>query len=156
MISLHTKGSVIIEVVVVSAIISMVSLAFLGTLSTLSRFHQKDMLAIKGGLLAEEGLEAVRYIKGSGWSNLSTVPLNTARYFELATSSWGVTTTPEIVDGIFYRFFKLSAVSRDVNDDIVSTGGTVDVNTFLVESNVSWNWRGSTSTSQYKTYVTNI
>ena len=156
MISLHTKGSVILEVVVSAAIISLVSLAFLGALATLSQFHQKDMLSIKGGLIAEEGLEAARFVKGSGWTNLSNLPLNTAHYFALATSSWGVTTTPEIIDGVFYRFFTLSAVSRNVSDDIVTSGGTVDANTFLVESSVSWNWKGATSTTNYKTYVTNI
>jgi len=156
MISLHTKGSVIIEVIVASAIISLVSLAFLGTLATLSQFHQKDMYSIKGGLLAEEGLEAARYVKGSGWSNLSIIPTDTTRYFALATSSWGVTTTPEIVDGVFYRSFKLYQVARNISDDIVSSGGTVDSNTFLVESIVSWMWRGATSTTSYKTYVTNI
>ncbi len=154
--SSHTQGSVLLEVVVTSAIISLVSLSFLGTLATLSRFHQKNMLSIKGGLLAEEGIEAVRFVKGSGWSNLSSLPVNTPRYFELATSSWGVTTTPEIIDGLFYRSFILYSVARDAGDDIVSSGGTLDPNTFLVESRVSWNWRGATSTVSYKTYVTNI
>jgi hypothetical protein len=74
----------------------------------------------------------------------------------LATSSWSATTTPEVVDGLFYRQFKLSSVSRDSSDDIVVVGGTVDVNTFLVESSVAWNARGATSTITYKTYVTNI
>ncbi|MEN9621804.1 MAG: hypothetical protein RLZZ67_238 [Candidatus Parcubacteria bacterium] len=156
MISFHTKGSVIIEVVVASAIISLVSLAFLGTLSTLAVFHQKDMLSIKGGLLAEEGLEAVRFVKGSGWSNLSSLPLNTPRYFTLATSSWSVTTTPEIIDGLFYRSFKLNQVSRDGNDDIVPSGGTIDSNTFFAEASVSWRVRNATTTITYKTYVTNI
>ncbi len=145
-----------VEVVVVSAIISVVSLAFLGTLATLSRFHQKDMLSIKGGLLAEEGLEALRFVKGAGWSNLANLPLDTDRYFELAASSWSVTSTPEIIDGIFYRMFRLSAVYRDGNDDIVSIGGTVDTNTFFAQSSVSWRWKGATSTTSYKTYVTNI
>lgn len=156
MIPFHTKGSVIVEVVVASAIISAVSLAFLGTLATLSRFHQKDMLSIKGGLLAEEGLEAVRYIKGSGWTNLSSLPLDTPQYLALATSSWGATTTAEVVDGIFYRSFKLSAVYRDASDDIVSSGGTLDADTLFAESSVSWAWRNATSTVTYKTYVTNI
>lgn len=156
MISFHTKGSVIVEVVVASAILSVVSLAFLGTLATLSRFHQKDMLAIKGGLLAEEGLEAVRYIKGGNWNTISSLTPDTPYYLSLSTSSWGVTTTPEIVDGVFYRSFKVFTVQRNSSDDIVSSGGTVDPNTLLAESRVSWNTRNSTSTATYKTYVTNI
>lgn len=156
MISFTTKGSVIVEVVVTSAIISLVSLAFLGTLASLSQFHQKNMLAIKGGLLAEEGLEAIRYVKGSGWNNLSGIPLNTQRYITLGVSSWGVTTTPEIIDGIFYRSFIVRSVLRNNSDDIVSSGGTLDSDTLFVESFVSWNWRNATNTVVYKTYVTNI
>jgi hypothetical protein len=150
------KGSTIVEVIVAASILAVVSLAFLGAFSVLARFHQKDMDSIKGGLLAEEGLEAARLIKSGGWSVLSGIPSATTRYFALGTSTWGVTTTPEIIDGSFYRSFRVNQVSRDSSDDIVTSGGTVDPDTILLESTVSWNWRGATTSVTYKTYVTNI
>jgi len=154
--SKHTKGSTLVEVLVVAGVLASIALAVFGTLSLLSRFHQKNMSTIKAQLLAEEGIEALRFIKASGWSTLSGIPSGTARYLALSASSWGVTTTPEIVDGVFWRTVKVYAVSRDVSGDIVSSGGTVDPNTLLLESKVSWLWRGATSTTGYQSYITNL
>lgn len=151
-----TKGSSLVEVVVVAAVLGAVAAAFFGSYSALSRFHQKNMLSIKGGLLAEEGLEALRLIKDNGWSNLSSLPSGVSRYLALGMSAWSVTTTPEVVDGAFYRSFKVFPASRDASDDIVSSGGAVDPDTLLLESSVSWDWRGSTTTVKYQTYVTNL
>lgn len=156
MINRAQSGSGLAEVVVASAIMSLVVVAFLGVFATLSRFHERDMLAIKGQLLAEEGVEAIRYMKGSGWQALSSLPLGEEAYFVLATSSWGVTTIPETIDGLFYRSFELSAVSRNSSDSIVATGGTVDPNTVRARVSVSWPWKNATSTASYETYVTNL
>lgn len=150
------RGSGLVEIVVAGAILSAVSLTFLGTLALLSRFHQKDMLTIKGQLLAEEGLEALRLMKGAGWGALSSLPTGTTRYLALGSSSWSATTTPEVVDGQFSRSFTLSPVYRGATDDIVSSGGTADPNTLLAEVTVSWLWRSATSSVTYRTYVTSI
>jgi len=153
---LKTKGSTLLEVLVVTGVLASIALGVMGTLATLSRFHQKDMLAIKGQLLAEEGIEALRFIKSSNWSALSSIPSGENRYLELSESSWGVTTTPEIVDGVFWRTVRVYEVMRDMNDDIVSSGGTIDPDTLLLRSDVSWDWRGATSTTGYSAYITNI
>lgn len=150
------RGNSLVEVVIGAAILSTVSLAFFGTLSVLAGFHQKDMLSIKGSLLAEEGLEALRSIKGAGWANLSSIPTGQTRYLSLAPSSWGATTTPEVVDGLFYRSFRLSQARRNSSDDIVSSGGTIDPGTLLADVSVAWKWKGSTTTITYKAYVTSI
>lgn len=149
------RGSILVEIIVGAAILSVVSLTFLGTFAFLSRLHQRDMLIIKGDLLAEEGLEAVRYIRSTGWFELSSL-VGATRYIELGTSSWGITTTPEIIDGVFSRTLKIYSVERDISQDIVSSGGIVDPDTLLAEVTVSWEWRGTTSSVTYKTYVTNI
>ena len=150
------KGNTIVEVVVGAAILSVVALAFLGAMATLSRFHERDMLSIKGSLLAEEGIEALRYIKGTGWNNLSSVPAGQTRYLSVSPGVWSITNNPEIIDSVFYRSFKISQVQRSATDDIVSSGGAVDPNTLLLDVWVSWNSRGSTSTTDYKAYITNI
>ncbi|MEK7607762.1 MAG: hypothetical protein AAB484_02485 [Patescibacteria group bacterium] len=150
------KGSTLIEIVVVTAILALVSLAFLGTFTALSQFHYKDMLIIKGELLAEEGIEALRFVKESGWNNLSSIPSGSKRYLSLAPSAWSITTNPEVVDGEFFRYFRVYEVLRDASDDIVSSSGTIDPDTLLLDVSVDWNWRGSTTTANYKSYITNI
>lgn len=151
-----SRGSTLLEVLVVAGILASIALGVFGSLSLLSRFHQKNMLTIKGQLLAEEGIEAVRYLKASGWSTLSNIPKDTPRYLAVLPSSWSVTTTPEVIDGAWYRSFILTSVYRDASSDIVSSGGTVDPNTLLITSSVSWAWRGSTSTASYQSYITNL
>lgn len=146
----------ILEVVVAASIMAVVALAFLGSFAVLTRVHERNMLFIKGDLLAEEGLEAMRFIKAAGWNNLSGIPSGTARYLAVGVSAWSVTTTPERIDGDFYRTIRVYQVSRNSSDDIVASGGTVDANTLLTESSVSWSYRGATTTVTYKAYVTNI
>lgn len=149
-------GSTLIEVVVVAAVLALVSMAFLGTFSALSRFHRKDMFAIKGELLAEEGIEAIRLIKSDSWNTLASIPPGAERFLSLSPFSWSVTTTPEVVDGVFYRSIRVFGVSRDTNDDIVSSGGTTDPDTLRLRSSVSWKEHGATSTASYESYMTNI
>ncbi len=156
MIEPRKRGSTLTEVVIVTAILSVVSLSFLGTFAALSRFHEKDMLVIKGELLAEEGMEAVRLIKSGGWNILSNLASGSINYLTLAPLSWSVTSTPEKIDGIFYRSFRVYSVSRDVSDDIVTSGGTVDPKTLRISVSVDWNWRGATSTANYQSIMTNI
>ena len=144
------------EVVVASAILAMVAVAFLGTIATISRFHEKDMLVIKGELLAEEGLEVLRFIKKDGWAALSAIPSGDTRYLALSGSAWSVTNTPETVDGLFSRSFKVYDVARDGADNIVSVGGSVDPDTRLFEVTVTWTWRSNLVTSVYQTYMTNL
>jgi hypothetical protein len=150
------KGSVLLEVVVAASIMAVIALAFLGSFSVLTKIHERNMLYIKGDLLAEEGVEALRFVKASGWSSLSGLPSGASRYLSVGGSSWTITTTPEIIDAVFYRTVKVFQVSRDSSDNIVSSGGTVDPNTLLTEADVSWSYRGATTTVTYKTYVTNI
>ncbi|MEK7596656.1 MAG: type II secretion system protein [Patescibacteria group bacterium] len=156
MIKHRESGSTLIEVVVVAAILSLVSLSFLGTFAALSSFHEKNQRAIKGLLLAEEGLEAVRLIKSGNWNDLAIIPPGSTRYLILSPLSWSITISPEIIDGIFYRSIRVFKVMRDINDDIVSSGGTIDLDTLRFESSVSWSVRNATATVSYEAYMTDI
>jgi hypothetical protein len=151
----HT-GSGLVEVVVAASILSVIAIAFIGSFTVLARAHTKDMLTIKAELLAEEGLEALRLMKAAGWTTLSSIPTNTTRYLNVTSTAWSVATTPNSVDGAFWRSFKVYSVMRNGTDDIVSSGGTTDPNTLLTEVTVSWLYRDATSTVSYQTYVTNI
>jgi hypothetical protein len=148
-------GSSLVEVVVAAAVLASVALAFLGSFALISRLHERNMDFVKGELLAEEGLEAVRFVRASNWPALSS-SVGSTKYLSLGPSSWSLSSTPEIVDGAFYRSIAISEVRRDASDDIVASGGSVDPSTLLVQSSVSWRWRGATSTVSYQAYITNI
>jgi Tfp pilus assembly protein PilV len=148
------SGSSLIEVLVVATILSVVSLTFLGSFAIISRFHEKNMYIIKSQLLAEEGMEALRLIKSNNW-NIFTMGVKD-QYLSVASSTWMTTTTPEIIDGIFYRRFFASTVGRDANGDIVQNGGSADPNIYKVYVQVDWKWRDATTSARYYSYMTNL
>ncbi len=155
------KGSTLTEVVIVAGILSSVSLAFLGTFSIISKFHEKNLRAIKAGLLAEEGMEAVRIIKGRDFSTFSTLAQSgpsVPQYLEVSPVTWNTTTTPEVVDELYYRYFVISPAYRTIDSDPTesSVGTTLDPNTFYVDVHVEWRWRNSTTSNTYKAFMTNL
>jgi type II secretory pathway pseudopilin PulG len=154
MIIQRKRGSGLVEVVVVVSILTIVCLAFLNSFIGLSGLHKKNTLLIKGQLLTEEGVEIIRLVRDSGWVNISSIPTEQDRYFNLSLSAWGVTTTPEVIDGVFLRKFRLHEVRRvSANGAIVSSGGVVDTDTFLADVSVSWLWNKATTTLKYQSYV---
>lgn len=154
------KGSTLTEVVIVAGILSSVSLAFLGTFAIISKFHEKNLRAIKAGLLAEEGMEAVRIIKGRDFNALSTLADPTVpKYLEVSPLTWNTTTTPEVIDDLYYRYFVISPAYRTVDSDPTESavgGNLLDPNTIYVDVHVEWRWRNSTTSNTYKAFMTNL
>jgi hypothetical protein len=111
--------------------------------------------AVKGALLAEEGIEALKFIRNTGWNNFSSIPSGATRYLYFSGSAWSVTTTPEVIDGVFYRSFSPKSVSRDSSSNIVLSGGTNDPNTLFMTVTVSWSSHNATSTQSYSDYFFN-
>jgi len=104
--------------------------------------------------LAEEGIEAVKMIRDSGWSNITALTAGTPYYLHFGTD-WTASPTEEYV-GIFQRTFIIENVGRNASKDIVVSGGTDDSNTKKITVNVSWSKNSATSTKSIATYITNI
>lgn len=148
------NGFGLIEVVVGAAIISV---AFLGLMSVANlsfKILQKSSNNIKAGFLLEEGVEAVKIIRDSGWNNISSLSNGVNYYLNYNGATWAVSATPVYV-GNFERKFVLSEVLRDANDDIGSSG-VVDPDTKKVTISVSWQGGGSVVTQTFSTYITNL
>ncbi len=133
-----SKGMTLVEVVIAASIILGAVLALLAVHSLYIKTALANADRIKSVLLAEEGLEDIRFLRDSSWS------VNIAN----------LSATSTVIDN-FIRTITLSPVYRDANSDIASSG-TSDSNTKLVTSSVSW-WAGSaTSTKSLSTYITNL
>ncbi len=110
----------------------------------------------QASFLAEEGIEAVKFMRDSNWtSNIATLIPGTHYTLTFNGSAWGVTTVPSFILGRFDRRVTVSNVSRDASGNI-SESGTPDPNTKKILVEVSW-WKDTaTTTSQITTYVSNI
>lgn len=138
-----------------AAIAGVMLIAIIQAFTAYEYAQSRQESAVKGQLLAEEGIEALKFVRNTGWGSLSSIPLNTTRYLYFSGSAWTVTTTPEVIDGSFYRSLSDKSVSRDGSSNIVASGGTVDPNTLLFTVNVAWSTRGATSTDSYSDYFLN-
>jgi hypothetical protein len=149
------KGIGLVEVVIVSGLVLVI---FSGLASVFNFYIKKSVSLtdnIKAEFLATEGLEALRTIRDSSYASLGTLPRDTDRYLYWNGAVWVATTTPELVDGIFERRFRIFDVYRNVSGDI-AVSGTLDANILKTEVEVSWMDSATTSKRVISNYLGNV
>lgn len=154
------KGFGLLEIVIASAIVS-VSIFSLSAVSVLgSRLQSASLEKIRANFLAEEGLEAMRFLRDKGWdANISSLSAGVNYYlnFSTSTSWWSVSSAAQpYIDSLFDRKITVESVSRDSGDNIVLSGGTVDPDTKKINVSVSWQERNATNTVMLSTYLSDV
>lgn len=155
--SVHSRGSLLVEVVIGAAIILVLILSLSAAFTVYLKTALLDTHKIQATSLAEEGLEAMRFIRDSGWSNLTAFPVGSPVYLDFTGTSWVATTSVSkmYIDSVFVRTVTVDQVLRDSGNKIASSG-TVDANTKKITVSVSWREGDATSTKTLATYLTNI
>lgn len=151
-----SRGLTIIELLVVIAVISvaLAGLAGLGSFILKLNHHLKQNTIAT--FLAQEGLEASRAIKEENWTALSALTPDSP-YHPVKTGSpqkWAFATGAETID-IFSRQISISQVYRDTNDDIATSGGTLDSETKKITALISWNEQGQNYQIALESYLAN-
>lgn len=143
---------IIIAVFIVSA--SFFAVLQVGTL-TLKAVQDRNDKA-KALMFAQEGIEAVRNMRDGGWTaNISGLTFGSTYYLTTSGSQWALTgTNPGALDGKFTRTIVLDNASRDINDNIVTVGGTDDPKTKKATVTVSWSF--PLKSMQLTTYLTDM
>ena len=153
----HTKGIGLIEVVIGSAIILVGVLALIASYNTFVAYAFQNGRNIQAALLLEEGFEAVKFMRDSGWdTNIGALSPGTTYYLYFDGTKWTSTTTAQAyVDGVFLRTFTVSTVYRDAGNDIAGSG-TADSNTKKLTVDVAYRTSSGTTTRSVSTYLTNL
>ena len=146
-------GFGLIELVIVTAIISALLASFLqiGILSVkLLRTQKQDLEAT---FLAQQGIEAIRSLRDESWTtNIALLINGTSYYPSVENSKWKLSTIlPPLVNGLYTRQIIFDQVFRDALDRI-AVSGTADPNTRKVTAQVAWNGRQI----DLVTYLTNF
>ena len=153
-------GFTLVEVIVACAIITSSIFAVMSAAEKGITVSQDALKQMQGSLLLEEGAEAVKSIRDASWTNISGLTLGSTYYlsYNNTTNLWSLSTTPtSTIDSTFTRTVTLAAVSRDTNDDIVSSGGTVDSRTKQITITLSWSDSpGVTITKTLSFYIADI
>ena len=150
------NGFGIAEIVVAVAIIALSIFGLLTVASVSLKTLRNNTTNIQAAFLLEEGVEAVKILRDSGWI-ANIVPLNAGTNYYLTFNgvTWKATTTNIFIDNFYERKFVLSNVNRNGNDDIVASG-TLDLNTKKITVSVSWLSQTGTTTKNISTYMTKL
>jgi hypothetical protein len=152
------KGIGLIEVVIGAAIITGLISAVVTATNIFLVSSSSQVSKVKAAYLAEEGIEAVKSIRDYSWtSRIAPLTVGSSYYLSLSTSSpytWGVTTTPQYIDGML-RTVVLANAYRDANSDLVASG-TNDTQSRLLTVTIAWPTRTGTTTYSLSTYITNL
>lgn len=151
-----SKGFGLIEIIIGSAILTVSLVATSTYFQKTLQLNQDSGKTVQSSFLLEEGIEAVKFFRDTNWTNISGLAAGTSYFLQFDGTKWATTSSNIFVDSVFERKFILNNVSRNANDDIVSSGGTNDPDTKKVTVLVSWLGRNGTTTKTISTYITNI
>ena len=150
-----SRGFSIVEVIVGAGVVALVVTAIATAWTFYEKLASQSVRVTQADLLIEEGAEALQYWRDKGWStNIASLTVGTTYYMYWSGTDYKATTTPTTSNG-YLRAFQLSAVKRDVSDNISSTG-TTDANTLLATITIYPNSTTSPMVMQAQTLVHNL
>ncbi|MEK7567223.1 MAG: hypothetical protein AAB527_03775 [Patescibacteria group bacterium] len=159
------QGFGLLEIIISAALISssLFSLAYMTKVAL--RATTESFLNAKASYLAEEALEAARFIRDKGWSaNIDPLISGSVYYPVFLAGGWvASTTSPALIDGIFGRQMVFEDVYRSIaNSNIVPADSgepkVLDPDTIKVTAAVSRLKGSGTASSSVEliTYITNL
>lgn len=153
----NISGFALVEVLIACSVLSILSFSLISATNKGINLSNVALRQVQASFLLEEGAEAVKVIRDSSWSNISSLNNNTNYYlnYNTTTNTYSLSTTANTIDSFFTRTVVFSGVTRDSNDDI-SSSGTDDVGTRKVTVTVSWISGGVTLSKSLSFYLANI
>jgi len=148
-----TNGFFLVEVLVATAVIGTVLVVLIGAVSNSVAISRLALERTQASYLLEEGAEAMKSIRDNAWTSITGLTMGTTYYLSWSGSIWTTTTTASKI-GNFTRTVVCQNVSRDSNNDIVTSGGTNDTGTKKCTITVTWPSYNGTITETLAEYIT--
>lgn len=118
------------EVLVASAILVTATIGVVGALRLYASIVAADVERTQAAVLVQEAAEAVQLMRDASWdTEVASLALDTTYHLAWENGSYAATTTEVLLQERFTRTVTFSAVERDANDNIVTSGGTADDDT---------------------------
>ncbi len=155
--STRQSGFGLLEIVLGVSILALVLIGAMSVAQNSLRLNRQAIRESQAGFLTAEGAEALRAFRDDSWTNISGLAAGTTYHLTWNGTRWATTTTGLYIDGIFWRTAVVSNVNRDANDDIVTSGGTLDSGTRKIRVETAWRASGTgTSTKAIELYLADI
>ena len=150
------KGVSTLEILIAVVIIVFVLVNLLGAASFALQISSLNKETTQANSLAQEAMEGARNFRdGTSWDTdgLGILTSGVSYYLKLTNDNppaWQLVQGEEVL-GKFNRTIIFSDVSRDLNDNIVESGGVNDPETKKLTVTISWRDKSI----QISTYLTN-
>lgn len=158
MIKTKEKGFGIIEVLIVSAILSFSMIGIMSAFGFYVKEGLKTTKKIEGAYILEEGAEAVRYMRDESYStNIVTLVSGTPYYIATSSTGWSTSVMPTTFFEDFTLTIKLEDVYRkDIDSDIAEESyfGSKTLDPDIKKVILITDWTISSSTMI--TYIANL
>jgi hypothetical protein len=148
-------GLSLVEVVIGTAISLIVIIGLVSAFTQFFKLSLSNIRNLQASLLAEEGIEAVKFLRDKGYSTYIKNLDASTNYYLAFGDFWEATTTATSTGGLFYRTVRFEELTRDANKEIASSG-TLDQDSKKVTVSVAFLAGGATSTKSISAYVMNI
>lgn len=129
-----TSGQMLVELLLAIALGAIMLPALLIGLLASREGKLQQRQRFEATSLAKEAYDAIRTIREQGWIYVST---NGRYYPVIQNNTWSLAEGTESKNG-FARYVDVSDVLRDINGNIVTSGGSADPSTKKISINVSW------------------
>ncbi len=157
----HDRGIGLVEVVIGAAIVSASLVGIIQAFSLYVQAGFEGTNRVKATALAEEGIEATRFLRDQGFSSFAALTTGTPYRLSFASNTWQATTSNTFIDGKFDRVVVIDSAYRRTSDqDIVASTSpdtkALDANARKITVTVSWMARAATSSVVLSTYMTDL
>lgn len=123
--SIGDAGFSLVEVVIGAALILLSVTGLVTTYSFYLKAGLKNIDSLKAAFLLQEGVEAATLMRDNSWNSIASLSTTTSYYLYWNGLMWTTTTTPQVIDSLFYRTLTFKDVYRRTSDkDIVSASST--------------------------------
>lgn len=151
------KGISIVEVIIAAGIIAVSVTGIVGAIQIYLKIVHQNAREVQAVLYLEETAEALQYLRDISYDlYFNQTNINTSYTVFWNGSGYDLATSSIMLPYDMTRTIVFENVSRDSNDQIVVSGGSVDSNTKKAIITVSWPYQGETKTVSSEMLIHNM
>lgn len=158
----NQSGAGLLETIIATAIFGIIMVGFVSSISSLGFTEIKTRLRTDATQAARENAEIAYNLSVRDWADFSTLadsnkkyhpkfPVTGANYVSLEPGEEKLS-----INNALNRYLVISPVNRDLDGNIVESGGTLDPDTLKIESVVYWGDGDMSETVSFVSYLTNF
>jgi hypothetical protein len=141
------KGISIVEIIIAAGIIAVSVTGIAGAIQIYSKIVYQNTRQSQAVLMLDEGAEAIQYMRDMGFQTYIE-PLNIGEDYSIYWNGTGyeLATTTILLPYDMTRTVAFAEVRRDGSDQIVTSGGSIDLNTKKAIITITWPYKNETKT----------